>query len=79
MSDQGGGRNIREKLSKWNIQNILDSLLMLNVIQKTLYSQIKGMKEERNKLIHGTLMIPTPGLTEQIIKLGRALIPIQNP
>lgn len=79
MSDQGGERNIREKLSKWDIQHILDALLMLKVLPKTLYSQIKGIKEERNKLIHGTLMIPTPGLTDQTIKLGRALIPIQNP
>jgi len=79
MKDQKGEKKIREKLSMWNIQSILDILYALRIITKNLYVEINSINKERNKLIHGTIINPTPGLTKQVIELGRKLIPLYNP
>jgi len=76
MSNHKGERDVREKLSQLDAQTILDLLFGLNVIPIDLYSKIKGIKDERNKLIHGTMINPTKGKTMELITLGRRLIPI---
>lgn len=79
MKQQKGEKKIREKLSMLNIQTILDILYGFKIITKDLYTEINGIIKERNKLIHGSELKPTPGLTRQVINLGRKLIPLYNP
>ena len=79
MKHQKGEKIIREKLSMLNIQTILDILYGFKIITKELYTEINSINKERNKLIHGSEIEPTPGLTKQVIDLGRKLIPLYNP
>lgn len=76
LNNQNEDNNLKEKLLRYNAEEVIDHLYLHKIIDKPLRDDINKYRSLRNDLVHGTAIDVTNGDVQNIIQLGRRLYPI---
>jgi hypothetical protein len=66
----------RQDMMGWDVKLIIEILSMAKIIPPEIRNALDRLRETRNRLIHGTELVPTEGEVRGCIHVGRMLIPI---
>lgn len=71
-----GNSVLEEKLKRWELSNLLDSLLFAEKIDSALYNELKKYRKKRNEVVHNLLSADSEEINKELkaaYELGRKM------